>query len=324
MGAKPGVGIVCQTLVQQHHLRHIITRCGYHCVNACLIDQVLDDINQLNANSDDIHLWLIDVDMSSLEKKPGLTAFDNWLTQLREPVIFGEGTTYSAMDNGFHSWSRQLHEKLLSLGSEVINATIPYKKPQALWVLAASTGGPEAVKQFLDHLPADLGIALLYVQHIEARQNRPLAETITRDSAYSSCLATQGDYVQANTVTLIPADQEVTLLANGMIMFRDTPWRGLYQPSIDQVVANVADTYGARAGAIFFSGMGSDGVVGARLMARRSGAIWVQTPASCASDMMPNAVKKTGCASAIGTPLQLAARLGEIYAEEEVGEPEPS
>jgi len=295
----------CQTLVQQHHFRQIIESCDLLLEKSLLIDQVIKHLGQLDSFQLDVDIWLVDVDSSKLEDLPEWTSFEKWLASADKPIIFGEGNTFDAGSERFTAWCRQFKTKLLSISGQ-LNTIEHYQKAEHLWVLAASTGGPEAIKLFLDHLPTGLGIGFLYVQHIEERQHQSLVDTISRNSGYSSQLATHGDMVSADSVTLMPVSQEVKILPGGMIISAGQPWRGAYQPSIDQVVANIAMIAGKSAGVIFFSGLGDDGVDGARLMSRQGGKVWIQSPASCACDVMPQAIDQTGIVSTIGTPEQLA------------------
>jgi len=302
---KLKVGVICQTLVQQHHFRQIIESCDLLLEKSLLIDQVLKQLSILDNEQLDIDIWLVDVDTNALEKNSKWSTFEKWLASADKPIIFGEGDTFDAGSERFAAWCRQLKVKLVSISGQ-LQVFDSRQKAQHLWVLAASTGGPEAIKSFLDRLPTGLGIGFLYVQHIEERQHQSLVDRITRNSGYSSQLATHGDMVSADSVTLLPVSEQVKILSGGMIISAGQPWRGAYQPSIDQVVANIAMVGGKSSGVIFFSGLGEDGVDGARLMARQGGKVWIQSPASCACDVMPKAIDQTGMVSIIGTPEQLA------------------
>jgi chemosensory pili system protein ChpB (putative protein-glutamate methylesterase) len=302
------IGIISQTLVQQHHLREIAVNCGHEATAILLINQILDDTSLLS-KQEDVEIWLVYVDTFSLSQNQNSQNFKNWLFDLKQPVIFGDGTTYNAAEEGFSTWTRQLANKLESTSRQ-----LSLQKQSAadyIWVLAASTGGLEAVKAFLDQLPVGLGIGFLYAQHIESGQKHSLASAITRDSQYTGLIAAHGDTVTADSVVVAPSQQEMCIHEDGSLIIHDRPWPGKYRPSIDLVVAAVADIFGPRTGAIFFSGMGEDGVAGSRLMARRSGRIWIQTPATCTSDNMPVSVEKTGCVSAQGSPEELADYLQE-------------
>ena len=306
------VGIITQTLVQQHHLRETAEACGCTVEGAWLIEQLLKRLDSL-ANQGGIDIWLVDVDTFSLEQTKTMVSFERWLFNLKVPVIFGEGNSYNATEDGFNSWMRQITSKLLSTCGRLYLQQERQQSATAVWVLAASTGGPEAVKRFLDPLPKGLGIAFLYVQHIESQQHSSVVSSVTRDSQYTGRVAQHGDILCADSVTIVPAHQELDVLADGTLMLRDTPWGGEYKPSIDKVVGSIAERFGSRGGAIFFSGMGDDGVVGARLLSRRSGQVWIQSLSSCTSDSMPAAIKKTDCVTVTGTPEQLSGHLVDAF-----------
>ena len=309
------VGIICQTLVQQHHIRHLVHQFGFDSQYCFIIDQLLKetDRQQHLTSLESVDFLIVDVDASHFSQDSELGQIESWLYNLRMPVIFGEGITYNPTDEGFQSWSRQLYEKIFNIHGQLNAHLQKYSKPKHIWVLAASMGGPEAVKQFLDKLPIGLQISFVYVQHLQTTQQKSLAKTLCRDSKYTAIMAEDGDSLKPDHVTIIPADQEVIIMPTHIMMFRDTPWRGPYKPSIDQVVANIAESYHQRSGVIYFSGMGDDGVAGARLMARRGGTVWIQAPDSCTSDAMPSAVNATECVSMIGTPEQLAANLRALH-----------
>jgi len=247
------VGVICQTLVQQHHFRQIIESCALKLEKSFLIDQVLLQTDIVNNPALGIDIWLIDIDTNALEARDNWNVFEQWMLSIEKPIIYGEGTTFDASSDDFGAWCRQLKYKLVAQSGH-LHAFVERQKADYIWVLAASTGGPEAVKSFLDAMPKGLGVGFLYVQHIEQKQHRPLVDTITRDSEYSSQLATHGDVIAADTVTLIPVSEEIKILPGGMLVSKyGQPWRGIYQPSIDQVVANVAMIGGAASGVIFFS-----------------------------------------------------------------------
>ena len=299
------VGIISQTLVQQYHLRQIVEECGNHVSVAWLVNHLLDNLKLLQTIKR-IDVWLVEIDTFSLERNDETLLFEKWLFGLQEPVIFGEGNTYNAMEDGFNSWVRQLTTKLLRVSSNLYLSQQEQKRADFIWVIAASTGGPEAVKEFLDVLPAGLGVGFLYAQHIELTQKQTVVSTVTRSSPYRGRLANHGDILCADTVTIVPIKQELDILSDATLVVRDKDWGGEYRPSIDKVVATVAERFGSKAGTIFFSGMGEDGVIGARLMARRSGRVWIQAAPTCASAIMPLAINRTGCVTASGSPSQLA------------------
>lgn len=306
------VGIISESIVQQHHLRNITESCGFTIFDAWLVTQVFDNFLLLERAKESVDVWLVDIDSSSISMLEKFNTFERWLYGLNVPVIFGEGKVYNINDPGFGAWSRLLSDKLLSVSGQLSVIEYHLNPAKNVWVLGASTGGPEAVKEFLDRLPSGLGLALIYVQHIESQQNLVLANSIARNSAYQGRVAGHGDVLCVDTVTIVPSDKQLDILVDGTLAIRSNAWRGVYKPSIDHMVATVADRFGSYSGVIYFSGMGDDGKVGARLMSRAGGNVWIQRPSQCAADSMPNAINSTGCVKVNDSVKNLAIHLQRL------------
>lgn len=315
------IGVISETLVQQHYLKHAIEESGYKASLCLLVSELIDAtgdellINRMH----DMDAWVVDVDTERLDEQLQGHSFQQWLYAIDAPVICGEGNTYNAAESNFISWSRQLKRKLLSLEGQMHLSSGEKQKAENVWVLAASTGGPEAVKRFLDNMPKDLGLGFIYVQHINEMQHQVLSDTVARDSQYDCFVAQHGSVVCADSVVVIPADQVVEFQDNGtMIVHQGQRWRGVYTPSVDQVVANIANIYGECSGVIFFTGMGEDGVIGCRLMSLRGGTVWSQSLNSCTANSMPQAAINTGFVSKMDTPENLAIHLKKLIKSQDV------
>ena len=301
------IGIVSETLIQQHYLQHAIDEINYTVGCSLLVANLTVAKTIERMKTSNIDAWVIDVDVERLDQE---TVFQQWLYDLDAPIIFSEGHTYNAAGADFVSWTRQLKVKLLSLeGQSQLNDTHQTKASQ-LWVLAASTGGPEAVKQFLDVLPVEMDVAFIYAQHIGEGHSHVLSTSIARNNQFECNVAVHGDVATPGRVLIVPPEHQITIQANGsVIAYPQKPWRGVYKPSIDQVVANVASHYGACSGVIFFTGMGDDGAKACRLMSLHKGQVWTQNVSGCIAPSMPQEVINTGCNSKIDTPENLARHL---------------
>lgn len=304
------IGIISDTLVQQHHMRQVVEGIYLSVSSTQLTNRIIENFDQLN-KIDNVDLWLAQVDLMKLPKCHQTHQFEQWLFEPQRSVIFGEGDCNNTAELSFQSWCRQLRDKVLNASIQIVspNAKSPAK---SVWVLAASAGGPEAVRQFLQHLPTGLGLALLYTQHIEDKHLLRLAESINRYSVYQCKQAIHGECLLNDSITLAPCNHSIKLMSDGRIIKNQKAWRGSYKPSIDQMVSNVVKIYGRDSGVIFFSGMGDDGATGARLMALHGGNVWTQSLSSCASHAMPKAIKETGLASLEGDPKQLASFLTRV------------
>jgi len=183
------------------------------------------------------------------------------------------------------------------------------KVAKKLWVLAASTGGPEAVVEFLGAIGQKLhGVAFVYVQHINEEMLPSLIRTLKNRSTLDihligySCLAVE------NSLYVVSPSNKLEISGRGALLLTNSAWSGDYTPSANQIMAKVSKHYGAAAGAIVFSGMGDDGSESARLMKRAGSHIWAQSPETCTIDSMPKSVIETGSVSFIGEPKALAER----------------
>jgi chemosensory pili system protein ChpB (putative protein-glutamate methylesterase) len=304
------VVVVSETLVQQHYLKHIVEAGECVSVASVLVAELRESLDKIQTQGVRVDAWLIVVDIERLDDNDSADDFQQWLYDLDDPVIFCEGNTQNAAEADFMAWTRQLTNKLLSLKGQIALAQKTVVKAKNIWVLAASTGGPEAVKRFLDAVDSNLDVGFIYAQHIDQNQCQRLSDTITRDSICDSFVAAHGDIIAKHTVAIVPVDHTIELQDNGAIVsHQKLPWRGIYQPSIDQIVANVASVYGQHAGVIFFTGMGDDGVIGCRLMSLHGGHVWAQVISSCVAPSMPQEVINAGYVTKIDTPENLALHL---------------
>jgi chemosensory pili system protein ChpB (putative protein-glutamate methylesterase) len=210
-------------------------------------------------------------------------------------------------------WCRRLLAKLEELAASV-DAEPPALAPAAVWVLAASTGGPAAVNRFLDALAPALPLALVYAQHIDAGFDRGLGAALARRGFDASVAGAGEQRLRPGSVLVVPADRQLRFLPFHRVLATARPWRGAYRPAIDQVIAELARLYRQRCGAIIFSGLCDDGATGCRLLQASGGEAWVQSPDSCLCPAMPNAALATGAISFQGAPEQLAEALNRRYA----------
>lgn len=333
------IGLLAYTSMQQRTLRFLVEECGYD-VGSCLLVSDLEKQPDLVASDTALasDAWVVAVDSDSGEgpataensANGGEQQLEQWLEQWlgrdhrldrhSSAVIFCDGAVPGIHDSQYPAWSRRLTQKLNQL-TGVINLA-QTDSAREVWVLAASTGGPAAVKQFLSELPADLGIGFIYVQHINTGFKDTLAQAISRDSHYPAHVIGHGSVVRANEVAIVSRDNATELLPNGTFLVNNGAWSAPYCPSADYIVANVAHSYRDRSGVIIFTGMGDDGAASSRLMRQKGGQVWVQTPESCTIDSMPLATIGKGCVDFQGNPQELARHL--VHQRQSARLPQPS
>lgn len=299
------LGILTDSSLQQHSLRSVLLDCGCEVRHNLLLEQLSGGFAISRVENGDVDAWVVDIDMDAA----GAQYLGDWLDQVQVPVIFGDGDAPNPASKPFVAWSRRLRAKVAQLAGTINLQRGGEPLAQHLWVLGASTGGPQAVKEFLRLLPPALGAAFIYVQHIDTDFDAVLAQVMSKNSHYPAFVIKHGDIVRENTVAVVRPDTCIEVLENGTFAVREGGWRGPFSPSIDQVVANVARVYRQRSGVIIFSGMGDDGAASSRLLKQQGGQVWVQSPETCACASMPEAVVNEGVASFTGAPAALAVKL---------------
>lgn len=298
------LGVVTDSESQGGLLTELICQTEHQVVALLLSDEcALERLLELSGGVD---AWLLDVDFDQGD----VSGLESWLGSSSQPVVITEGVAQDGNSPDFFAWQRRLLEKLGQLAGQIRCADSPLPAAREVWVLGASTGGPQAVREFVEALPAGLGIAFIYVQHIDSGFEVNLLKMLSR-SHYRAFLATQGDVLQPNTVAVMQSNYCLDILESGALMQRQRSWSGPYRPSVDQVMVNVARYYSGRSGAVVFSGMGNDGASGCRHMARHGCPVWVQSPDSCTVASMPEAALATGHVSAVGSPATLAGALAQ-------------
>jgi two-component system chemotaxis response regulator CheB len=186
-------------------------------------------------------------------------------------------------------------------------ATLRLDLMPRLLLIGASTGGPRAVTRLLaDLAEAAARMPVIVVQHMPAVFTASFAEQLqsrlgrpVREAAHGELLAAGGIYVApgGRHLRLEKADGQPRLL------IEDSPPVKFCRPSIDVLFNDAAHVFGASALGIILTGMGSDGLEGARRLRTAGARIVAQDEASSVVWGMPGAVVREGVANCV-LPIQ--------------------
>ncbi|HEY6527556.1 MAG TPA: chemotaxis protein CheB [Cellvibrionaceae bacterium] len=256
-------------------------------------------------------VWLVQLDMDDPAAQALLDAMDD----ANLPVIVADEDQAPTDTSDPSQWPEVRRRERVRRLKTKLDLLIDHQPQQArrataVWVLAASTGGPEAVGLFLDALqqpPEQL--ALIYAQHISPSGHKSLVQMLRRRTRLKVCDTHQNQAIEAGCLYVVSPNQALDIVTPGRITPKQQPWTGRFTPSINQVIAKVARVYGAQGGAVMFTGMGEDGARGCQLLHHLGGQVWIQTPASSAIDSMPRSVERLGCTRFSGNPKELAHAL---------------
>ena len=174
--------------------------------------------------------------------------------------------------------------------------------------LGGSAGSLAGLEQFFGALPADCGLAFVVVTHLSPEHESGLATVLQHFTSLPVFEITDGLRLRPNAVYVIPPNRDLSLLHGALLLFEPTQPKGRRLP-IDFFFQSLAKDARERAVAIVFSGMGSDGAVGVKVVMENFGMVMAQEPAAAEYPSMPQAAIATGFVDYALPADQLPARL---------------
>jgi two-component system, chemotaxis family, protein-glutamate methylesterase/glutaminase len=165
--------------------------------------------------------------------------------------------------------------------------------------IASSTGGPAALARLVPQLPERLGAGTVIVQHMPAGFTASLAARLDKASRLNVIEAKAGDALAPDTVLLGPGGLHLRLDAERRAVLSDDAPIGGLRPRADLAIEDAAKLFGRRLLLVVLTGMGNDGVAGARAVRAHGGRVLIQEESTCTVYGMPRAVAEAGLADAV-------------------------
>jgi two-component system chemotaxis response regulator CheB len=179
-----------------------------------------------------------------------------------------------------------------------------------LLTIGSSTGGPPVLETIIGALPADLSVPVIIAQHMPAMFTKSLAERLDQESAVSVVHGEDGMPLHAGTVYVGPGGQHVRVRKAGLAKLQlevsREPAAALYKPCVNELYSSAARITGQRTLALILTGMGDDGLIGARDLKAKGATIIAQDMPSCVVYGMPRAVAQAGLADGSMAPEEIA------------------
>ncbi len=169
-------------------------------------------------------------------------------------------------------------------------------------VIGVSTGGPPVVQKILSALPANLPACILVAQHMPASFTGPFAKRLDGVCPLSVTEAVNGDKLANGHVYICPGGRHIGIQMRGPlaeVMVTDEPKSALYKPTVNLLMETAGKCMGRRVLGVMLTGMGSDGVDGARVLKEKGGWLIAQSEATCVVYGMPKAVVDAGLADQV-------------------------
>lgn len=198
-----------------------------------------------------------------------------------------------------------------SSGAEPAARPLPGRRPDMV-LIGVSTGGPNALAQLLPGIPADIGVPILIVQHMPPMFTASLAESLAPKCRIRVREAKPGEVLEPSTAYIAPGGRQMRIGKGeglGVIQVTDDPPENNCRPAVDYLFRSVANHCPGQAMAVILTGMGSDGVLGLRLLRRHGCYVIAQDEASCVVYGMPRAAVEAGAVDAVLPLDQIAGRI---------------
>lgn len=151
---------------------------------------------------------------------------------------------------------------------------------QQVFVIASSTGGPQALALLLPQLPAEFPAPILIAQHISDGFIDGMALWLSSLCHLTVKVAEQGEVLRAGYVYLSPSEQHLTVTPGRCVKLIERLEGDIYHPSCDTLLKSVAQVYSADAIGTIMTGMGRDGPEGMRAIFQHGGITLAQDEAS--------------------------------------------
>ena len=177
-----------------------------------------------------------------------------------------------------------------------------------LVVIASSTGGPRALTETVPLLPEPTGRGVVVIQHMPVGFTRSLAKRLDDASAMHVAEAAGGEPIDAATVLVAPGGHHTHIRYGHLTLGDEPPVKGL-RPCADVTIADAVAEYGGDIVLAVLTGMGDDGLAGARQVRAAGGVVLAEDPSTCIVYGMPKAVVDAGLAHEVLPIGQMAAAI---------------
>jgi two-component system, chemotaxis family, protein-glutamate methylesterase/glutaminase len=164
-------------------------------------------------------------------------------------------------------------------------------------VIASSTGGPAALLEIFSGIGPIIQHPIFVVQHMPPIFTGILAENIQRISKVRTIEVQEAQFVNKNSIYIAPGGYHLVVKKKDQGIYVDLtsdPPEQYCRPSANQLFTSAANVYKENLLSIVLTGIGQDGLEGARSVAKAGGGIVVQDQQSSVVWGMPKAVYEAG------------------------------
>jgi two-component system chemotaxis response regulator CheB len=161
-------------------------------------------------------------------------------------------------------------------------------------VVAASTGGPQTLMNFVPRFPAGFAGAVILVQHMPGNFTAQFSNQLAEIAQIKVKEAEQGEMLQPGVLYVCPGSHHLRVTPTGRITLDDGPRISGYRPCADVTMETVAQFAGPMSIGVVLTGMGNDASRGVVSIKDLGGHVIAQDEATSVIFGMPAEAIKTG------------------------------
>jgi two-component system chemotaxis response regulator CheB len=184
--------------------------------------------------------------------------------------------------------------------------------------IGSSTGGPPALEKILPALPADFPLPVVVAQHMPLVFTQSMSKRLDEVCAIKVVHADHGTPILPGQVHIAPGAQHIHVTQKAGRLFaevNDEPKTAAYKPSVSALFESCAKTIGRQTLGIVLTGIGDDGLTGAKTLHGLGATLIAQDEASSVVYGMPRAIAEANIANAQLNPDAIAVMLQNMVAK---------
>ena len=243
-----------------------------------------------------------------LKPRPGGFNDEYRASLLGKIRALGEDSSQEAKADADQSDTAATHARAATSSRSSASSHVTLPKAPDVVAIGASTGGIHALNIMLRRLTPDFDLPILITQHLPPSFIPVFARQVEMACARPARIAEDGTEIRRGEVAIATGHGHMVVRRRGdrlVARVSSEPQHSGCLPSVDPMFTSLAQACDGRVLGIVLSGMGRDGLEGARALVEAGGTLFAQDAETSAVWGMPGAVAKAGLTSLVASPEEL-------------------